>query len=744
MPYTLTSKSNTPSSSAVTNGSRDASSRHIRDADEAINIGSIDRSARNPFLDVDLLIRTALSVNADAIHPGYGYLSENADFARSIREAGMIFIGPSDTAMSTLGDKRAAKDYLREHAPDVPLIPGYAGSSQDAAELGRIAAEIGFPVMLKASAGGGGKGMRIIREAGQLQAELERAQSEAQRSFGSADCILEKYVESSKHVEIQIVGDAHGEVVSFFERDCSVQRRHQKVIEETPCTFLTDKTRQDMSATAVRIAKLINYENAGTVEFVVDAVTGKFYFLEVNARLQVEHPITEEVTGVDLVSLQLYAAAGGSLRALPALQGLTQHGHAIECRLCAEDPRRNFFPEHGKIHLWLPASGVLAAGRDVRYEAAVQSGSSVSIYFDSMIAKIVVWAPTRALAIEKMVKVLANTVCAGVQTNQLLMQRCLLHKAFHDPAYTTSFLGLHLDELLGEPAGPLSEIRKSLSIIPAIALRNLANSPSSQKRPFQNVRRRFRNQHHDPANLQYDVVTMVDWPYNIKTDPTIPLMCVWTPEQAGSSTHEAHLLPLPESDISQDDKRSPTSARYSQISQALRDGRVTSAGARYTVSVDSWKPAEGDPALKESWLSSTLEASLNGTKVLAHVAVVTDRPEALAGCLNRTQTVFCHVPTIGAPVEFKRDTSLSFIESTRAAASGGSEEEQRTVTAPMPCKVLSTLKKNGEEVKSGDIVMVIESMKMEVTISVSADGKFETSWKEGDAVEEGKTLCTVS
>ncbi|KAL4807217.1 carboxyl transferase domain-containing protein [Aspergillus unguis] len=717
----------------------DASSRHIRDADEALNIGSIERSTRNPFLDIDLLIRTALSVHADAIHPGYGYLSENADFARAIRDAGMIFIGPSDTAMSTLGDKRAAKDYLREHAPDVPLIPGYAGSSQDAAELGRIAAEIGFPVMLKASAGGGGKGMRIIREVGQLQAELERAQSEAQRSFGSADCILEKYVESSKHVEIQILGDSHGEVVSFFERDCSVQRRHQKVIEETPCTFLTDKTRQEMSATAVRIAKLINYENAGTVEFVLDAVTGKFYFLEVNARLQVEHPITEEVTGVDLVSLQLYAAAGGSLRALPALQGLTQQGHAIECRLCAEDPRNNFFPEHGKIHLWLPASGVLGAGRDVRYEAAVQSGSSVSIYFDSMIAKIVVWAPTRALAIEKMAKVLANTVCAGVHTNQLLMQRCLLHKAFHDPAYTTSFLGLHLEELLQEPAGPLLELRNSLSILPAIALRNLANSTTAQKRPFQNVRRRFRNQHHDPANLQYDLVTMVDWPYTVpNTDPTIPRMCVWTPEHPGSSSQEAHLLPLP------DDAKSTTSARYSQISQALRHGQVTSTGTRYTVSVDSWKPAEGNPALKESWLSSTLEASLNGTKVLAHVAVVTDRVDTLSGCLNRTQTVFCHVPAIGAPVEFKRDTPLSFIESMRAAAGGGSDEEQRTVVAPMPCKVLSALKKNGEEVKSGDVVMVIESMKMEVTISVSADGKFETSWKEGDAVEEGKTLCTVT
>ncbi|KAL4916368.1 carboxyl transferase domain-containing protein [Aspergillus aurantiobrunneus] len=681
----------------------DASSRHIRDADEAINIGSIDRSPRNPFLDIDLLIRTALSVSADAIHPGYGYLSENAEFARSIRDAGMIFIGPSDVAMSTLGDKRAAKAYLRKHAPDVPLIPGYAGSSQYAAELGRIAADIGFPVMLKASAGGGGKGMRIIREPGQLQAELERAQSEAQRSFGSADCILEKYVERSKHVEIQVVGDAHGEVVSFFERDCSVQRRHQKVIEETPCAFLTEKTRQDMSATAVRIAKLIGYGNAGTVEFVVDAVTGEFYFLEVNARLQVEHPITEEVTGVDLVSLQLYAAAGGSLNALSSLQGLSQHGHAIECRLCAEDPRKNFFPEHGKIHLWLPASGVLGPGRDVRYEAAVQSGSSVSIYFDSMIAKIVVWAPTRSLAVEKMVKVLANTVCAGVQTNQLLMQRCLLHRAFQDPAYTTSFLGLHRDELLREPVAAVSEIRSSFT---------------SQKRPFQHVRRRFRNQHHDPANLQYDVVTMVDWPYNVpEKDPTTPLI-----------SQEAHLLPLPESDISKEDAKLTTSARHQQISNALRDGTVGHSGTRYTVSSNSWKPAEGDAALIESWLSSTLEVGINGTRLLAHVSIVTDRPEALAGCFNRTQTVFCHVPAIGVTVEFKRDTSLSFIESTRAAANGATEQEQRTVTAPMPW----------------DIVMVIESMKMEVTISVAAAGKFETDWKEGDAVEEGKTLCTVT
>ncbi|KAL5046721.1 hypothetical protein BDW71DRAFT_197400 [Aspergillus fruticulosus] len=304
----------------------DASSRHIMDADEANIIGNGPLRKRR-------------------CHPPRLRLScENAEFARSIRDASMTSIGPSDTALSTLDDKRAAKDYLRRHAPDIPLIPGYAGSSQDAAKLGKVAAQIGFP-MLKASAGG------------QLYTELERVQPEAQRWIGSADFILERYVESSKHVEIQILGDVHREVVSFFERDCSVQRRHQKVLEETPCAFLTDRTRQQM------------------IEFVVDAV---------------EHPITEEVTGVDLVPLQLYAAAGGSLRALPTLQGLSPEGHAIECHLCAEDPRKNFFPEHGKIYL-----------------------SCVSIYFDSMSPKIVVWAPARVLAIEKTDQVLANTVCAA-------------------------------------------------------------------------------------------------------------------------------------------------------------------------------------------------------------------------------------------------------------------------------------------------------------------------------------------
>lgn len=727
--------------------SRDASSRHISDADESLQIGSIEESQRNPFLDIELLVQTALSVGADAIHPGYGYLSENADFATRVQEAGMIFIGPGPSAMSTLGDKRAAKDYLRERAQDVPLIPGYSGSTQDATELAQVAAEIGFPVMLKASAGGGGKGMRIIRERAQLQAELQRAQSEAQRSFGSADCILEKYIESSKHVEIQIVGDSHGEVVSFLDRDCSVQRRHQKVIEETPCIFLTPEMREKMSATAVQIAKLIGYENAGTVEFVVDVRTGKFYFLEVNARLQVEHPITEEVTGVDLVSVQLYVAAGGSLAALPDLQNITQQGHAIESRLCAEDPRRNFFPEHGKIILWLPASGPLGPGRDVRYETAVQTGSTVSIFFDSMIAKIVVWAPTRALAIEKMTKVLAHTVCAGVKTNQLLLQKSLAHRVFHNSAYTTGFLPSYLDELLREPVEPdMSDIRKSLSIIPCLVLRRLADATAdaSNPRSFKNIRRQFRNQGYGSASAHSEIITAVDWPYNVVDESGVsaPIICLWKPQTAGSANTTAeqlHLLPLPGTEPSEDGTSS-VSAQYNEISQALRSGKFTSSGSPYNVNLISWTPAEGNTARRESWLTGTAEVSINGSRIRALLAIQTD---TLPTSLNCTQTVFCHVPAVGTYVEFKRDTLLSFMGRLRAAVKQNGKEE-RAVAAPMPCKVLSILKKNGDAVKSGENVMVIESMKMEVTITVSADGMFNSVWKEGDAVEEGKILCSVN
>ncbi|EQB52983.1 carbamoyl-phosphate synthase subunit L [Colletotrichum gloeosporioides Cg-14] len=456
----------------------DVLSQHVADAHESICIGSIEHDTKNPFLNIDLLLKTAREADADAVHPGYGYLSENADFADRVRAAGLTFVGPTGQTISTLGDKRTSKEYLRTHAPEVPLIPGFSGSSQNVEDLQDAATRIGFPVMLKASAGGGGKGMRVVREASQLQSELERAQSEAQRSFGSSDCILEKFIESSKHVEIQIVGDQHGNVVSLFERDCSIQRRNQKVIEETPCQFLDEETKKSMSDTAVKIGKLLGYEGAGTVEFVVDTATKTFYFLEVNTRLQVEHPITEEVVGADLVSLQLFVAAAGRLADVPELSDLTQTGHAIECRLCAEDPNRDFMPSHDTVALWKPANPHRDASSVVRYETAIQSGASISIYFDSMICKIVVWAPTRALAIDILAKELANTACVGIKTNQLFLQSCLLHPGFKDTAYQTSFIPTHLDELLRNPYHP--ELPKYMSAIPGLLFDALKKGSRSQ------------------------------------------------------------------------------------------------------------------------------------------------------------------------------------------------------------------------------------------------------------------------
>lgn len=696
------------------------------------------------------MVRTAISVGAQAIHPGYGYMSENADFATRVRDAGLYFIGPSSAAMSTLGDKRSSKDYLSKNAPDVPLIPGFTGSSQDVAALRQAAEEIGFPVMLKASAGGGGKGMRIVREAAQLENELERAQSEAQRSFGSSDCILEKYVESSKHVEIQIVGDAHGDVFSFFDRDCSVQRRHQKVIEETPCPFISDDIRSEMGATAIRIAKLIGYENAGTVEFVLDTKTGRYYFLEVNARLQVEHPITEEVTGVDLVSLQLYVAAGGKLSTLAALQDLKQNGHAIECRLCAEDPQRNFFPEHGTVHLWLPATNDFISERDVRYETAIQTGGSVSIHFDSMVAKIVVWAPTRALAIDKMIKALSETACVGVKTNQLFLQACLSNKAFCDPAYTTSFIPNNLDELLQAPWKQNDSFMRDIAtIIPSLVVQKLPHYASSSgfRKPFQNVRSRFRNQRFDPVSAQCDIITLKQWP-EFKTDQKgeTKTICIWAPSEWGSSpTHDVYLVPVPDVDETQRKEASASSlasSQYNAISQKLRDGYEASS-ITHKVKIESWKKLDDHGDGTTPWRTTVLKLSINGKRVLAYIALPSIHSYTLAGEVERAQHVFYHLPHIGTWVESKRDTLRSFAEGTRSLVESRNDAGGKIVTAPMPCKVLNILKKNGDEVKPGDSVMIIESMKMEVNISVSAGGKFETGWKTGNAVSEGQILCSV-
>lgn len=708
----------------------------------------MDQADGNPFLNMSLLIQTALDTGAHAIHPGYGYLSENAEFADRVRAAGLVFIGPSSEAMSTLGDKRASKDYLRQHAPEIPLIPGFSGSSQNIEDLETAAERIGFPVMLKASAGGGGRGMRIVHERSKLREELQRAQSEAQRSFGSSDCILEKYIEAGKHIEVQIMGDRHGKVISLWERECSVQRRHQKVIEETPSPWLSHSRRQDICATAVRLGELLHYEGAGTVEFVVDVKTENYYFLEVNTRLQVEHPITEEVTGLDVVSLQIYVASGGSLKDLSVLESVPQEGHAIECRLCAEDPRRGFLPEHGTVHIWKPAALNSGKGssRDVRFETAIESGSQISIYFDSMIAKVVVWAPTRALAVEKMIKILAQTVCAGVRTNQLFLQACLLHPAWKDPAYTTSFIADNLEDLLRNPyTEKASRMAELLSLIPCAYLRDGYGSQEPTPKPFSQVRRGFRNQRFDPVNKHYDVVVVQD-----PSTKNKQLLAMWEMGRASShGTFLVHLEPIKVKGPSSDSKSERPNAAavkavqaYNELSNTIRYGPIQTSPA-IEVQITKTQALSRTSSTPPKWTQVELEASISGKRIKAYAAVQSVA-EISSSTAPASQKILCHFPALGTWIEYHRYTPLLYAETLREAANEATDSSSgKSVKAPMPCKVLSVLKKSGDHVKAGEVVMVVESMKMEMSISMSVGGKFEALAGKGDAVDEGVVLCRV-
>ncbi|BDD63543.1 hypothetical protein MAP00_008421 [Monascus purpureus] len=721
----------------------DETSLHVKTADEAIHLGSINRDGGNPFLNIELIVQTALDAGADAIHPGYGYLSENARFADAVREAGLVFIGPTSKAMSTLGDKRSAKEYLRQHEPSVPLIPGFAGNNRNITELEQEAARIGYPVMLKASAGGGGRGMRIVHEPSKLRAELATAESEAARSFGSGDCILEKYIEAGKHIEFQIIGDGHGNVLSLWDRECSIQRRHQKVIEESPSPFLTPAKRREMSEVAVRVGQLLAYQNAGTVEFVFDVADGSFYFLEMNTRLQVEHPITEEVTGIDIVSLQMFVAAGGDLKSLPQLQSIPQLGHAIECRLCAENPQSNFFPEHGTVRLWQPATAALPGMKDVRFETAIETGSQVAIHFDSMIAKIVVWAPTRSMAIQKAATVLSHTVCLGVKTNQRFLQNCLVHRAFRDVAYTTSFIPKHLPELLSDPYVEIPvRLRQTLALIPSAFLRTARNHiPSSlvPQKPFRHVRPGFRNQRFDPVSAPSSIVATGSG------EDEMSLLCQWTDSDHESSKLKVKVQPLPTGPSPEKADCTPAAevtARYNAISTALRSESTRTADA-FDIEISSCRTALVTSKASRPWVTATMKVLINGRVYCCYLATENTELSSFTST-GQAKQVFCHFPAFGTWVTCKHYDLLSYSESTRQVVAEGSQAAQRkTVSAPMPCKVLSVLKQDGEEVQMGETVIVVESMKMEMNISAPVDGVFRTRVKKDDAVSEGAILCQI-
>lgn len=406
----------------------DENSLFVKCADEAVRIGG--KQPNESYLIMDKIIEAAKKTGADAIHPGYGFLSEKENFAQRCIDEGIIWVGPNPNAIEKMGSKIGAKAIMQ--ANHVPTIPGYQGDDQAETTIKQKAIEIGFPLLLKASAGGGGKGMRIVREEKDLDKAISEAKSEAKNAFGDDTLLIEKYFDSSRHIEFQIFGDKHGNAIHLFERECSIQRRYQKVVEESPSPFISEETRKKMGEAAVLACKAINYDNAGTVEFIV-APDQSFYFLEVNTRLQVEHPITEEVIGKDLVRLQIEVAEGNPL---PFKQeDIQQNGNAIEVRLYAEDPSNNFLPVSGKIIDWLPAQI-----EGVRYDTGIESGSEISTFYDPMIAKIIAKGNTRSEAISKLNMALKETVVSGFTTNKNFLSAILDNDDFKAGNFNTHFL----------------------------------------------------------------------------------------------------------------------------------------------------------------------------------------------------------------------------------------------------------------------------------------------------------------
>ena len=418
----------------------DARAPHVREADEAVHIGPAPSS--QSYLNGDRIIEAAKETGAQAIHPGYGFLSEREWFSKAVRDAGLVFVGPPPEAIAAMGSKVAARQLAI--AANVPVVPGTTEALRDATEGQAIAERFGYPVLLKAAAGGGGKGMRVVREASEMSASLDAARREAKNAFGDDAVYVEKYVVGPRHVEIQVLGDSHGNMVSLLERECSVQRRHQKMIEEAPSVAVTPELRRRMGETAVRAAKAAGYVNAGTCEFLLDR-DGNFYFLEMNTRLQVEHPVTELVTGIDLVQWQIRVAAG---EAIPFRQeDIVPRGWAIECRITSEDSANGFLPSTGTVsYLRVPS------GPGVRWDGGIETGSEVGLHYDPMLAKLIVHAANRELAIDRMHRALLELTIDGIESSRDFHLRVMEDEEFRAGAIEIQWLERRLDSLIGRKA----------------------------------------------------------------------------------------------------------------------------------------------------------------------------------------------------------------------------------------------------------------------------------------------------
>ncbi len=626
----------------------DADAQHARLADSAVSIGG--SAPRDSYLRGEVIIAAALANGAQAIHPGYGFLSENADFADAVAAAGLTFIGPSGVSMRKMGSKAGAKDLMA--AANVPVVPGYTGEDQSTACLQQEADRIGYPLMIKAAHGGGGKGMRIVRASSEFAGALQSCQREAANAFGRDRVLLERYLETPRHIEIQIFGDQLGQVIHLGERECSAQRRYQKVIEESPSPFLTTASRQAMGAAAIAAAKAIDYVNAGTVEFIV-APSGDFYFMEINTRLQVEHPVTEMVTGLDLVEWQLRVAAG---QPLPTTD-VTHRGHAIEVRLYAEDPDAGFLPGSGRIAcLRLPAQG-----NGIRVDAGVVEGDQVSVFYDPMIAKLIVHAADRPQALARLADALAECRIEGPKSNIGFLEALIRHPAVVEGRIDTGYLDRHLDEVLRVTCNA-SKTQIAIAAIACILHDRDVVHATAQTGP----------------------------------EPDSP----WSQADGWRSGGAGHrLLVL-------------------QEANQRHEIHVLSSDDQHRVTVDDFECEVCDAR----WLGSRLSLRV-ATQLQSQACVVTADQVQLHDGTRRHN--FLRLPA------FQFEGQL-----------GGADSDR--VRAPMPGRIVLLRVQQGDHVAEGDELMVMEAMKMELTLRAPRAGVIASLQAQtGDFVEADAVLIKL-
>jgi 3-methylcrotonyl-CoA carboxylase alpha subunit len=624
----------------------DANAKHVAVCDEAVLIGPAP--AKESYLRADKIIEVALATGAQAIHPGYGFLSENSEFAKACAKAGIAFIGPPASAIEAMGSKSAAKSLMEK--ANVPLVPGYHGDNQDPDFLQTEADRIGYPVLLKASAGGGGKGMRVIEKSADFKDGLASCKREAINSFGDDKVLAEKYLQRPRHIEIQVFADTHGNCVYLFERDCSVQRRHQKVLEEAPAPGMTAERRAAMGEAAVAAAKAVGYVGAGTVEFIANQ-DGSFYFMEMNTRLQVEHPVTEMITGTDLVEWQLRVAAGEQL---PLQQSELQiHGHAIEARVYAENPEKGFLPSIGTLrHARTPDAVNFVLGGSpnpaaFRIDSGVREGDTISPFYDPMIAKMIVWGKDRTEALARMAQALSQYQIVGLHSNIAFLSRLITSQAFSTADLDTGLIERNQDTLFPTPA-PASLHTLSFAAVALISAENTGGSD-----PWQS------NQ---------------GWRMNTQMQRGLQFV----------EEHQTHAV------------------------------QVTYTNDAWVISANG----------------SSQSVRLVRQQANDYVLAIADK--TVTATVVRDGEHF-HIFSQGVHADLHYNDVL--------AHAGEAEAEGGRLTAPMPGKIVAVVVKNGQEVKKGEALLIMEAMKMEHTISAPHDGVVEeVLYAVGDQVTEGAPL----